>query len=224
MPFSSEYWWFATVYIFLYLMTPSINQIVNLISKKWAYIVSFLFFILWYVVVRALGTYYCMIQGAIVFYVIGGLIGEKKLLCGCFMELSNTVRGAIYGIMIFILSCVLCVIYFEDMNSFIEKGLVGVICPIISICLFLFFRNLSISKSEWINVISRTVFGIYLFHCSDAARILMWKYTLLISKMKVEFCIIAFVAGAIIVFILGVCMDLLRERLFGLVHRKRMAE
>lgn len=87
----------------------------------------------------------------------------------------------------------------------------------IGVLAFLFFRNLKIQNSKWINLIASTTFGVFCIHASsDAMRKFLWLDFLKIPSIYVRptWYVIAYCTAATVgVFVFCSLLDLIRLRL-----------
>ena len=90
----------------------------------------------------------------------------------------------------------------------------GISEPVLSISLFLLFKELEIKK-QIINKIASHTFGIYLFHESPLTRIILWKNILEVPKQFSNTYFIFYALISIhIIFIVGMLIDIIREKYF----------
>ena len=83
MPLSSSQWWFVAVYVFLLLLSPTVNRFLEKLNRK-----GFLLFLLigwavWYGLAGIIGTEFFALQKAVFFYAMGAYVrifafGRKK--------------------------------------------------------------------------------------------------------------------------------------------------
>lgn len=179
-------WWFLTAYIYLMLLTPFLNKLVEKLNKR-GYI--FLLIVTWITIYSLDGTLfglYWSIQRGVMFYLLGGFIRKnvntKKIDQG----------GRILLLLIIFLSWFIDsgVMYitnkkryllnnktanlFDSISVIIGDGIVLAVPVVIcSISIFLLFLSLDFNNN-FINKIAKTTFGIYLIHDSIFARSFIW--------------------------------------------------
>lgn len=97
-------------------------------------------------------------------------------------------------------------IFLEDSNKILAVGL--------SVCSFLFFKNLKIKKSRFINAVSATTFGVLLIHAhSDAMRNWLWGDVLNnVGNYNSQYLVIYAVLSVVVVFSVCSVIDYLRIR------------
>jgi len=170
-------YWFATVYMVLYLLIPYINKLLLSLSQK-EYIQ---FLILGLIICTLVPTFFGTNLSAdniiyfIYFYSIGSYIklypiqtSSKKLfifsLASYFLLFLTTVffeymtgYDGYYSSYIY---------YFTSLNNVFVLG--------ISISVFLLFKNIRIKNNRIINIIASSTFGIYLIHDHPYVRNFLW--------------------------------------------------
>lgn len=166
-PFSSQLWWFMSVFLTLYLCTPFINKFLHTLSKKELSILMILFiliFVIWPSVpifepIDNKGGY--SLYYFIVLYSIGasvrlfyenGTLSKKKLailylLCSLLLASTNVVLSLLMG------------------RNFGIYSYNFILIFISSVTFFLLFKEFRInSHSRFINRLSSLTLGIYLIH------------------------------------------------------------
>lgn len=170
---------FASCYLVFFLFIPFLNILIRNISKKQHQLLlglllsvySLLYFTPYIKVSYNYVTWFCIL------YVIGSYLRlypaknlEQKfwlkwlvatillsMLSVVFMAWLNT-RGLHYGIYYFV----------SDSNA--------PLAVLVSICAFMYFKNLEIKQSKFINIVGGGTFGVLLIHAnSDTMRQWLWK-------------------------------------------------
>ena len=172
-------WWFAKAYLILYLFHPYINRLLNSLNKaeyKKLLLFSTIFlsliptittvfaddgFIIWFVYLYSLGAY--MSKYSTVF----DLKVSKCLLITVllyFFTFSSVIVFDFLGIKFS---------FFTEHATYLF-GINKLTTLLISLFLFLTFKNMKIKYSKVINIIGSATFGIYLIHDSEYARTFLW--------------------------------------------------
>lgn len=98
--------------------------------------------------------------------------------------------------------------FVKDSNTFLAV--------VTSICAFLFFKNLKIPYSKFINTVASTCFGVLLIHAnSDTMRRLLWQDLFdCVGHYSSRYMPLLAVGDVLLVFAVCTIIDLIRIRLF----------
>lgn len=178
LPFTSTNW-FARVYLLLLLVYPLINYILKKISKRQVEKFILWFGIIWTILpVFSLYTIGNVRITTIYLYVIGAYIkmyGFDGI--GIFKHKVSLVLNNIF----MVVSSVVAITYLREANVFFcghEDAFLAynsVFLILISIGFFLIFKDLEMDNNKYINIISKTIFGIYLIHDNGLLRNWIWN-------------------------------------------------
>ena len=180
LPITFKDYWFATVYIVLYIFHPFINKMLNSLTRKehliFIYLMIFIFSIL-----RALTSadYYGneLIQ-FVMFYSIGAYFG--KYPDNYFKDKRKSYRLMFISLFLLIIS----VIGFDLVGTKIKIfngysiNLLSRVSPfVILFCISLFniFANKKVCESKFINYSSTLIFGVYLISDNKYIRPILWN-------------------------------------------------
>ena len=235
-PIAEYKYWFATVYILLYLFSPYINRLLLSLSKKQFRNLLLLCLGIFCIFPTFYGAlkndtetlfYYNRFIWLLIVYMIGAYIRRYppvkyvsplkwlgvSALIFAFMEIS-----------IYIL---------EHFQPFFQKiGIVGgnyfwrpntIPLAALSVSLFLCFRFLKVKPLKAVNLLASTTFGIYLLH-DGQLNFYMWQVLLKAPEYTFSPKLILFIPScALLIFVTGVCVDFLRQLLFRLATRLQSA-
>jgi len=233
MPVTSQRWYFLTHYLFLCLLAPFFNIILQNIKKKDYHIllaiVTFLLCI-WYVlsdirlldqVVRVNGFSDLQSGGNVFFflyiYMIGGYIR---------LHVSKNEKPRSKYILGFIccagLNCLLATVLKNtlELDDIVLKY-TNPLVILMAVCLLMYFKDLHF-HNKIVNTISATTLGVYAIHEFNYIRNIIWK---IFNFRKVDcsnmFLNVVYIIS-IIIIVFGICasLDLLRQKLFKLVGKK----
>jgi len=182
MPITHSAYWFATTYVALYILTPFVNKFIRALGQKEYLGLLFVLFILSSIVPTfllgsfgignvGLFIFFYMIAAYIRLYPLGfkGVFGNLKVA----LLLSVIFTGLlIASVIIFDVMGYIHPIFSNNATYFM-----GVTSPLAIICalsLFLFFKNLHIGDSKFINQIALSMFGVYLIHDNLFVRPFLW--------------------------------------------------
>ena len=225
-------YWFLSSYLLLYLLSPFINKLISVLSKKehlsLILLSSFIYFIIPYVSLgRFLSNNGYNIQQFIIFYLIGSYLNKYKvnlfenksifkqrlylLLIICFCLFINII--SLYGF-----RHIFCdIVKLDFLTNFVNAHYLDYCNPIVviqTIATFMLFKTFNI-KSLFINNLARTTFGIYLIHENEFVRSNLYKL-LNIDRGIIEtsyFNIIKIFYYSIIIFFACAIIDRIRIKL-----------
>ena len=172
-PITHNLYWFATIYVILYIFSPYINKMMNGLNSKERKILVAILVLLVYFVPSIPGTSLELnsnIVVAIAVYIIGAHIMLEK----------NKRKGKIRYLVTFFL----CIIFifltqlvfeYKEVNEYINyfTRFNNIIVLISSLNLFMLFININI-QSKVINTIAKTTFGVYLIHSNYFMHRFIW--------------------------------------------------
>jgi hypothetical protein len=207
-------WWFFSVYIFLYLLSPFINIVLGNINKKLhlRLLGTLLFF---NVILTSLNSTFfnnssCDIESFILLYCFGNYIRKYD-----FPHFNY--------ILVYLLSSVVLlfgVIVFKSYNIPHIDRLFSynfILIEISSICLFLSFKKIQIQSTQ-INKVASAVFGIYLI--SDHPYVRDFLYSNILFTQNYYFSTLFIphlIVSAFLIFIVCLFIETARQKLFVLL-------
>lgn len=226
-PIAEYKYWFATVYILLYILSPYINKLLLSLSQKdfqRLLMICLGIFCVFPTLYGALKNdtetlfYYNRFIWLLIVYMIGAYIRLYPP-----QKITDPVKWL--GISIFIFILMECAIYIlERFQPFFNKiGIIGgnyfwrpntILMIALSVSLFLCFRFITLRPLKLVNLLASTTFGIYLLH-DGQLNFYMWQVLLGSTRFTFSRRLILFIpACVLLVFTVGICVDLLRQFLF----------
>lgn len=170
-PVISSVWWFASAYAIMLLVSPFLNKMIHACSATEHLRLILGLTIIWCLVPLFTGIRleYVSLCWFIALYLIGAFV---RLHPDCFKRPAKQYFALAAGIF-----CLLMIVYYIIDVIDYSPGIWGISNPIqnlnemsgitatlISLFLFLGFRNMEIRYSKLINTVGGTTFGIYLLH------------------------------------------------------------
>lgn len=222
MPVISKQWWFVTIYVILFLLSPFINILVdNLNEDNYKKLLIFLFtvFIIWPTFSinsinndKGFGLY-----SFIFLYLVGSFVrkyhNSKKNNKFLYLKIY-----LITTMLIFLCTLVSTILHKSNNYNFYNYDSIFVF--ISSVALFLFFKELKF-KSKFINKISKLVFAVYLIHDNSNMSAFIFKYILNFKKLYYNKFILFYIFySTIIIFIVCICIEFLRTTIFNILETK----
>lgn len=176
-PITKNIYWFATVYMWIYLVTPFLNAMIKGMGKRGCEVFLVLFGILLSILPMFFNRYfmYSELRWGIFMYVLGAYIRLYNI------EFKNKKIGMLisilHPILIFLLE--MAIVFLERKLSWnINKDkcicMYSIFSIIGSVGYFLFFKNLNIKHNKFINYVSKICFATYLISDHQLYQRHMW--------------------------------------------------
>ncbi len=229
MPISFNRYWFITVYFFLYLFIPIINEYISKIDKeryKKVLLIFFIILVVTYSLAYSSSSYFLAEQTPfsnliyfVFLYLIGGYIKKYKITK---IENMSNKRIAFTTLLFFMVyMTILCVCEIIDskfnvlgnaLNWYTRSNSIFVF--IISVFMFCLFKNMNIKNNKIINFIASTCFGTYLIQSHTYTKAYLYKKILKTTLYYNSiFLIVHMILSAIVIIIIGAVIDLIRQYL-----------
>lgn len=191
IPLISKNYWFISIYVFLYILSPFLNKIIKSFSQNTfkhllILFVIYFFGIKTFVYGNAI-EFFESVLGFMFFYFVGAYIRLYKIAFFEKLRWKNIVLA--FSIIVFIVS--LNIVNLRILSNYIGNSLVdhlsnfvtvistyqigSIFTLVVTICIFHFFKNLDIKNNKFINFIASTTFGCYLIHDNTLVRPFLWK-------------------------------------------------
>ncbi len=225
MPITFAHYWFITIYIFLYMISPFINKSLENINQK-----DHKNLILTLVIIQSIiptfldaDYQYSDIGWFVMLYLIGAYIKkyyneDKNLRKFNFKTLSITYSFIITSIIILDLIGTRISIFW-DKECYFSTGY-SIFGLIISIALFLIFENIKL-QNKMINKVASTVLGIYIIHENIFMRNIIWLDIVQGAKyINSPYLIINIICGVTSVFVVCVTIEMIRQKLMEPIQNK----
>ncbi len=180
LPVTYKEWWFVSAYFLLYIISPVLNKLLRSLSKSTYQKMLLVFFILWSVVYTFLfSNLECNdFLWFIYLYSVSAYIrlwkDESNLPCYKYHIYAIVVAAVSFLIVLLFDIIGIKISLFADNATIVYKGQSSFIL-LISIFMFLGFKNLKIKHSKIINTISSATFGVYLIHENSLVRNFIWE-------------------------------------------------
>lgn len=228
-PIAEYKYWFATVYLLIYVLSPYINKLLLHLSQKEfqrLLAVCLILFCVFPTVYGALKNdtetlfYYNRFIWLLIVYMLGAYIRLYPP-----QRITSFAKWLGISALIFLLmEC--AIVIMEKFQPFFNK--IGIVngnyfwrpnaLPMValSVSLFLCFRFLNVKPLPFVNLLASTTFGIYLLH-DGQLNFYMWQTLLRSASFTHSKWLVLYIpACALLIFVTGACVDLLRRKLFDL--------
>lgn len=174
--FIGEYW-FVTVYVVLYAISPFLNKLIDNMNKKehtYLLIISFFISCVWQFIYPHQSIGVVAGYGLIYFIFIYFLAAYVRNYDFLIKDFNKNIYILFYFLLAITNGLVIYIteIAFGDIDRLYQYN--SPIVLIISYCLFMYFKQLKI-KSSKINFVSKYVFGIYLVHEQSTFKRVLWN-------------------------------------------------
>ena len=214
--------WFINIYVLLYILHPYINKIISNINKKqhtMLILICVFFFSVWSSILKPQGVLNLNtfvsdggygITNFIMLYFIGAYIR---------LYYDNKKMNKLILFIIYIcLSLLGTFIYYNFSNAISYNFIINVINSII---VFLFFKNIIITKGKIISKFAECSLAIYIIHENSFIRSYIYRNIFLSSSFyDSSFLIINMIFSCIAIFIICAIIEFIRKYLFKITINK----
>lgn len=210
-PICSGAFWFVTIYLIVYALTPYINQVIKNVEKeKYEILLAFLF-IIWSVIPSVIkpGWEFSNTGWMIFMYLLGGYLRKyPEVWADCRIKPLMYFIGS-YAVLMFLTYVwddkVERVVYHQMLA---QKHTVPIV--ICSVALFVLFKNINIGHKKIINRISASTFGVYLIHENPVLKELLWtKWLNANTYFTSEYFGLYAIGAILLVYVLCTIIDML---------------
>ena len=207
-PIIFKKWWFVTYYFILYLLHPFINKVLVSITKK-EYKTLLLILITTFSIIPTIVNLDLPVDNIVWFIILYCIAGYIKLY-----GLPEKIKWYHYFLIatgIVIVNFLIVTLDITVYEAFKQHKLNTLI---ISLSIFMLFKNIKIKNNELINKIASATFGVYLIHDNSFIRTLMWQDLLNTANFKETlFFIPHTIMCCIWVYIACTIIELLRKKI-----------
>ncbi len=204
---------FGTAFILFYLFIPFINVLISHIDKSMhqrLILLSLFIYTLWYML-PWFSVSYNYVTWFIVLYLISSYIRLYP-----FTKLTNKHWGYITLLLVCISSISVIVLKRLGYNNpyLLVSDSNAILALLTSISSFMYFKELKIRQSRFINNVAASCFGVLLIHAnSNAMRQWLWKDTLHnVDYLESSYCFLHAIVSVLIIYIVCTLLDMLRIR------------
>lgn len=220
-PVMGEAWWFVSAYVFVMLLSPVINRLINAVNRRGYLEILCVFWGCGFVVSFIIGNRYVNVWKAILFYLVGGYLKRFGIhLRKATALLLFIMAWSTYVVLQYKVDTLLICgdrrsvdELFVNMSNLFINGIVVVWGASMLFILFLKIENF---QSQFINFVGKTTFGVYLLHDSYFARQYIWHSLWKADTVLYDCELFPFYASIVIVATFFVCslIDMIRIQYF----------
>ncbi len=217
LPITFNQYWFITVYVALYFITPYINKLLNSFNKK-EYIkylmLGFMLISLLHIFTSK-DLYFNQLMEFIFYYSIGAYL--KKYSDNIFKYKNINTIVLITSIILLILSVISMDLLGLKISILGEKSIYffarySPLIILIAISIFNAFNKINMENNKFINSISSCVFGVYLIHDNKCIRNVLWTKILRVPDyVNSNLLILHIIVSVLLVFIVCIIIEFVRK-------------
>ena len=218
LPITYGAYWFITIYIGLYILSPFINKFIKSISQKNLQVLFIILFILFTIIPTITSTTNFM--GNLQWFIFMYMIGAYIQLYGINKIKKSTLKWWVIGLYA-VHAIIVCGITYISQNNAKQFSRIyqviemNYLIPfLISVFMFLFFENLNVPNNKFINLLGKTSFGVYLFHDSYF-REAFWKKIFKVESFynaEPYILILHIIGSVIVIYLVGTSIELIRVK------------
>ncbi|MCV5378664.1 acyltransferase [Escherichia coli] len=213
-------YWFVTTYLVLLVMSPFINAFLSNLSKQkhFKFLVAFTLIAITPLLNSPIGN----LSFFVYLYCLGAYIKE-------YLE-DDVVSGKVLLFLVFggfflVLSSIASLDFLAGFNEVFNHPLyfIGSSSPFIimmSIGIFIWFKQMQIGEVRFINIVSSAMFGVYLIHDNSLVRKFLWDSTFQNREHLNSDVYLHSVVAISSVFVVCVVIELLKNKAFDLLNVK----
>ncbi len=216
-PVLRELYWFPTIYVGLYLLSPFINKLINNMERK-NYKALLLILFLGISIIPT-----SMFSGRIVLFIYIYLIAAyvRKYDIELFKNRNyiNILIALLTYLVVFVIKVICLYIGNETISQIISDYVTAhqsIFILLIAISIFMAFKNSNIkSQSKLLFTLGKTSFAVYLLHDNLYFREILWKKILHTNEFyyaNTMLLILHIIASVILIYAVGTIIDLIREK------------
>lgn len=224
MPICSELYWFVTVYIAMYMLTPFINKLIkNLEKRQYLILITILFIFLVFIKTIFIDSTSIESQNGasliwfIYLYLVAGYI---RLYYKERFNKNIYLFGAILITIIVAIIRFISIKYLgKEMTRLITFN--NIFAFIGTICIFIFFKNIKIQNrvcNKIIGIISPLTFGVYLIHENPYINNGIWNLLHTYRFANSQYLILHFTISIILVFTICSIIEYIRIKMFAIIE------
>ena len=219
-------YWFITSYILIYILFPYINKFLKTLSKDEHKKILIILIIIWSIIPTIFGIfnnnpesflYFNRFIWMIILYMLGAYI---RLYSINFFKNKSKKKALVLSILSFITMILGIIVIYKFKDIFLKIGTKEpayfwrpntVPMLILSVSMFELFLNLKIKNNKVMNDLASTTLGIYMLHDGPLASTLWKNIFKSLNCLNSKFAILYIVFHTLIIFAVGVIVDLIRQ-------------
>ena len=230
-PILTSQYWFASVYVGLYLLTPFINKAIHTLTKKQHLTLCILLVLMFslYLPAKVLGQTGYGIAWMVTMYIVGAYLrmhykpGVKLKAKHIFMWLIPTAMLPLSRFAVLILGNILD----KDLNVystwFYKNNSVLTVCAAVAFfIIFLHIQVKNVRAQKSITFFGPLTFGVYLVHNHPTLRTLIWDVANAPSYADTFYFVFLGIITIVVIFLLSATVEFVRVELYNRLMRNRL--
>lgn len=226
LPITFSTWWFASSYFVLYLLHPYFNLALNAMNEKQYKGFLILLLLIWSLI-PTITTQQFQANDLLQLFLIYSIAGYIRRFRP--FQSLNSINWACIWVISSILTFISAIILLylgqrwpiASSHSTYFYGQTSLLTIIRAVSFFMMFLKMNVKNRRWINKISSTMFGVYLFHDSKLLRSFLWNDVFHNADYENSIMIIPWsIFAVIVVVVCGVLIDILRQSSIELFVKK----
>lgn len=222
LPISYNMYWFATTYIGMYILFPTINKFLNTTNYKEHINIIIILGIMLSVIptfIPRAKPFNSNLMWFIYMYIIAAYI-KKYDIKFINNNKKNLTIIALTTLLLFMLSVIITLIglKIKFFSNFVEhfNNMYSLPMLILSISVFIYFKNINIKNNKIINIFARSSFAVYLIHINVLIRRYLFTDILILQNFydKNTLILAGYVfISSISIYLICIVIDILRIKL-----------
>ena len=183
LPLTNYMYWFATIYVGLYLVFPILNKLINSLNKKQhKRILVLLGIILSVIPTLVVGTrpFNGELTWFVYLYLISSYIQKYDISSKSNKCLILIIAGLVFFMIAYSVRATLQQLSTSEILHLTQKN--SLITLALSVAIFLLFKNIKIKENKIIPFFSKATFGVYLIHINAHLRVYLFHHILRIQN------------------------------------------
>lgn len=229
LPISFNQWWFASTYLVLFLFSPFLNMLIRQLDQR-AYVrLLLIMFACWSVISTLIhGDFqFNNLLWFVFLYCFAGylrLYANKPITHKTRFSLLTT--GCYLLIFVLKLALIAAQANVDWFDKYIGRFFYMNMVPIflISVMIFLMFRDMTLPRSGLINGVAALTFGVYLFHDNIQVRALLKRYVYCRIAADRLIIIPYSVLAILVIFAVSAGVEFLRQKLLEKYYMKAVEQ
>ena len=216
-PMLNNVYWFFSIYIGIYILSPFINKFIKTIDKKkMEILIIILFFMLSVIPTFGFAKHFV---GNLQIFILVYLIGAYFRLYGnSFITLKQIKLGIVSVIALLIVFIILASASNTNLILYANfaKDIYYILIFVLAIFIFLYFKELKIKQNKVINFFAKGSFAVYLIHDNPNLRNLIWKDILKASNFcysNLGILILHMIFSVCMIYLIGCVIEIIRINL-----------
>lgn len=226
LPITFVNWWFASTYFVLLFFTPFINKLIAVLSKQSYRSLLIIMAVMWVLIPTVTNTDFQ--SNNLIWFVFLYLLAGYIRIYPEDMKISK--KASFWASVIITLMMFLSVVVFDILGTkigwFASKatyffGTQKLPLVVLSISIFLLFKDIDIKTNKFINAVASTTFGVYLLHDHSAMRDIIWNRIFRVGSFQDSWVLLIYGAFCTVsVFVICSAIEYVRKLLFDKAFEK----